>query len=130
MRKLRVVFVIIFVVCVMLCNITYADNDFTTLPVNAPTLNAPSYNTTSNTNTNALANRTENNIQMNGTMEGNANNSNTTNNLNYKVVGNEITITGVKEGITTVNIPSTIEGKTVTTIGKSARVYERRCHER
>ena len=40
--------------------------------------------------------------------------------LHYKVVGDEITITGVEEGITKVDIPETIEGKTVTTIGEGA----------
>ena len=40
--------------------------------------------------------------------------------LNYKVVGNEITICGIDKGITKVNIPETIEGKTVTTIGMGA----------
>lgn len=40
--------------------------------------------------------------------------------LHYKVVGNEITISGVEEGITKVDIPETIEGKTVTTIGEGA----------
>ena len=40
--------------------------------------------------------------------------------LHYKVVGDEITITGVEEGITKVDIPETIEGKTVTTIGQQA----------
>lgn len=110
MRKLRVVFVIIFVVYVMLCNITYADNDFTQLsPIlnntsNIDNFNASNTSSTNNTNTNATSTNT----------------NTTTNNLNYKVVGNEITITGVKQGITTVNIPSTIEGKTVTTIGESA----------
>lgn len=43
--------------------------------------------------------------------------------LRYKVVGNEITISGVEEGITKVNIPETIEGKTVTTIGQQAFLY-------
>lgn len=40
--------------------------------------------------------------------------------LIYKVVGDEITIAGVEKGITKVNIPSTIDGKTVTTIGSYA----------
>lgn len=44
--------------------------------------------------------------------------------LHYKVVGNEITISGVEEGITKVDIPETIEGKTVTTIGQGA--FDRR----
>ena len=43
--------------------------------------------------------------------------------LHYKVVGNEITISGVEEGITKVDIPETIEGKTVTTIGQQAFLY-------
>ena len=43
--------------------------------------------------------------------------------LHYKVVGDEITITGVEEGITKVDIPETIEGKTVTTIGQQAFLY-------
>ena len=35
----------------------------------------------------------------------------------------EITISGVEEGITKVDIPETIEGKTVTTIGQQAFLY-------
>ena len=40
--------------------------------------------------------------------------------LHYKVVGDEITITGVEKGITKVDIPETIDGKTVTIIGQGA----------
>lgn len=40
--------------------------------------------------------------------------------LHYKVVGDEITISGVDEKITKINIPQTIDGKTVTTIGRQA----------
>ncbi len=43
--------------------------------------------------------------------------------LHYKVVGNEITISGVEEGITKVDIPETIDGKAVTTIGQQAFLY-------
>lgn len=125
MRKLRFVFVIIFVVSVMLCSITYADNELRLntsqngdISSSNDNFSQLTLNNTSNIdNFNASNTSSTNNTNTNVT---NTSTNNTTNNLNYKVVGNEITITGVKQGITTVNIPSTIEGKTITTIGESA----------
>ncbi len=43
-----------------------------------------------------------------------------TNGFHFKIVGNEITITGVEDYVKVVNIPSTIDGKNVTTIGSHA----------
>lgn len=40
--------------------------------------------------------------------------------FHFKVVGNEITITGVENDVKIANIPSTIDGKNVTTIGSYA----------
>ena len=40
--------------------------------------------------------------------------------LYYKVVANEVTITGVDEGVNNINIPSTINGRKVTAIGDYA----------
>ena len=43
-----------------------------------------------------------------------------TNGFHFKIVGNEITITGAEDDVKVANIPSTIDGKNVTTIGSYA----------
>ena len=40
--------------------------------------------------------------------------------FHFKIVGNEITITGAEDDVKVANIPSTIDGKNVTTIGSYA----------
>ena len=40
--------------------------------------------------------------------------------FHFKIVGNEITITGAEDDVKVANIPSTIDGKNVTTIGNNA----------